>query len=182
MDLTKVRIQGATKNTWNGVLLTRISMLTSVESVSSEGGTIMEVLPKATAPNLTTMTYELPPPDCCISQFRALRNRLNHPFRLTVKGKVVDVQAMEMSTGGNPKRVFDIVDKSGVYFTCCAMKHNAESKALINNHDVVLYYGTGRGPIGGVKGILYLLKDALIVPLGTSGWMTPAKTEQLSIQ
>ena len=142
----------------------------------------MAILPKPTAPNLTTMVYEVPPSDCCITQFRALRNRLNHPFRLTVKGKVADVQPVEMSTAGNPKRVFDIVDNSGVYFTCCAMKHNAESKALVNNNEVVLYYGTGRGPIGGVKGMLYLMKDALIVPFGKTCWLPPAKTEQLTIQ
>ena len=182
MDLSNVRIQGAAQNSWNGVLLTRISTLTSIESVASTGGTVLKVLPKATAPSLTSMEYETPPTDCCISQFCALRNRLNHPFRLTVKGTVVDVHAMEMTTGGNLKRVFDIVDNSGLYFTCCAMKHNAESVALQNNQEVVLYSGTGRGPIGGVKGMLYLLKDAMIVPVGSPRRMTSAKTEQLIIK
>ena len=74
------------------------------------------------------------------------------------------------------------MDNSGVYITCCAMKHNAESSALQNFQDVVVYFGTGRGPIGHSKGMLYLLKDAMIISLGQPSLMSAAKTEQLSIQ
>ena len=77
--------------------------------------------------------------------------------------------------------VFDIVDKSGGYFTCCAMKHNAESGALRNFQDVVAYYGTGRGPIGISKGMLYLLKDAMIIPVGAPALLSAPKTEELAI-
>ena len=143
---------------------------------------MLKVLPKATAPSLTSMEYEPPPTDYCISQFCALRKRLNHPFRLTVKGMIVDLRATEMASGGNLKRVFDIVDNSGLYFTCCAMLDIAESIALKNNEEVVLYFGTGRGPMGGVKGMLYLLKDALIIPTGRSTRKTCIKTEELIIK
>ena len=98
-----------------------------------------------------------------------------------MKGKVVDLQSLETSQGGNPKRVFDIVDNSGVYFTCCAMKHNADSPALVNFQEVVLYFGIGRGPIGSSKGMLYLLKDAMIVSVGKPSLLSAPKTEQLSI-
>ena len=79
------------------------------------------------------------------------------------------------------KRVFNIVDNSGLYFTCCAMLDNAESIALQNNEEVVLYFGTGRGPMGGVKGMLYLLKDALIIPVGEFTRKACIKTEELII-
>ena len=62
------------------------------------------------------------------------------------------------------------------------MKHNAYSSVLRNFQDVVLYYGTGRGPIGNLKGMLYLLKDAMIIPVGQPSLLSAAKTEQLTIQ
>ena len=74
------------------------------------------------------------------------------------------------------------MDNAGVYLTCCAMKHNAVSSAFRNFQDVVVYYGTGRGPIGNAKGMLYLMKDAFIIPVGQPSLLSAAKTEQLSIQ
>ncbi|CAK0848322.1 unnamed protein product, partial [Prorocentrum cordatum] len=139
VDLSKVRIQGAGKNNWNGELLTRIRSLTSIEAVGGEMGT-------------------------------------------TVQVRFMDLQSLEMSQGGNAKRVFDIVDNGGLYFTCCAMKHNVESQALRNFQDVVVYYGTGRGAIGNSKGMLYLLKDAIIIPIDQPAVLGTAKTEQLTVQ
>ena len=142
----------------------------------------MKMLETPTADNLLKMPFAVPPPDCCVTDFRALRNKLTPPFRLTVKGKIVDLQGRELSQSGNPKRVFDLVDGSGLYFTCCAMKHNADSRALENYQDVVLYFGSGRGQIGSSKGMLYLMKDAFIVSIGTPSLMHAPKTEQLTIQ
>ncbi|CAK0903247.1 unnamed protein product, partial [Prorocentrum cordatum] len=182
VDLSMVRIQGAGKNNWNGELLTRVRSLTSIEAVGGEMGTTAQVLSRPTSDNLIKMSYAVPPSDCCVSVFRSLRDILNPPFRLSVRGKVMDLRSLEMSQGGNAKRIFDIVDNSGLYFTCCAMKHNAESQALRNFQDVAVYYGTGRGAIGNSKGMLYLLKDAMIIPIGQPAMLGTAKTEQLTIQ
>ena len=114
--------------------------------------------------------------------FRALRNKLTPPFRLSVKGKIVDLQGMVTSQGGNLKRIFDLVDGSGLYFTCCALWHNADSPALENYQDVVIYLGSGRGPIGSSKGMLYLMKDTMIISIGKPSLMSAPKTEQLWIQ
>ena len=128
------------------------------------------------------MGYAIPPSDCCVTVFRSLRNKLTPPFRLTLKGKVVDLQPVEYSQVGNPKRVFDLVDNAGMYITCCAMRHNAESAALQNFQEVVVYYGTGRAPIGNARGMLYLLKDAMIIPVGQPTLLSASKTEQMVIQ
>ena len=182
MDLSKVRIQEAARNSWNGESLTRMRSLSSIASSKSEEGTVVKALPQATTDNLISMTFAVPSPDCCVSVFRTLRNRLAAPFRLTVRGKVADLQALEMSQGGNPKRVFDLVDNQGFFFTCCAMKHNAESPALRNFQEVVVYFGTGRGAIGSAKGMFYLLKDAMIVPMGEPSLLSSPKTEELVVQ
>ena len=61
------------------------------------------------------------------------------------------------------------------------MRHNARSQALEHPQDVVLSYGLGRGPIGSVQGMLYLMDDAFII-----GFQSPSertvKREQLILQ
>ena len=182
VELNKVRIMNLPKNSWNGENLTRHRILHSVEHMNREGGTTMKMLERPTADNLLKMPFVVPPPDCCVTVFRALRNKLTPPFRLSAKGKIVDLQSMAISQAGNPKRVFDLVDGSGVYFTCCAMYHNAHSPALENYQDVVIYFGKGSGPIGCGKGMLYLMKDTMIISIGKPSLMSAPKTEQLWIQ
>ena len=149
--------------------------------MGGDGGTTVKALPRASSDNITSKSFSVPPSGCCVSVFRVLRNKLTPPFRLSVRGKVVDLQPVEMSQGRNAKRIFDIVDSAGLYFTCCTMKHNAESCALQNFQEVVICYGTGRGSIGNVKGMLYSLKDSFIIPFGVPSLLSAAKSEQLTI-
>ena len=62
------------------------------------------------------------------------------------------------------------------------MKHNVDSSALRNDNEVVVYFGTGRGPLGNAKGMLHLMKDAFIVAVSVSSTSVAPKAEQLSIQ
>ena len=62
------------------------------------------------------------------------------------------------------------------------MKHNADSPALENYQDVVIYFGSGRRAIGFPKGMLYLMKEAFIISIGRPSIMNTPKTEQLWIQ
>ena len=78
--------------------------------------------------------------------------------------------------------MFDLVDNAGMYFTCCAMKHNADSTALQNFQEVVVYYGRGRGPMGSSKGMLYLLRDACIISVNSPSLLNTEKLEELTIQ
>ena len=59
--------------------------------MNREGGTTIKMLERPTADSLLKMPFVVPPPDCCVTVFRALRNKLTPPFRLTVKGKIVDL-------------------------------------------------------------------------------------------
>ena len=100
---------------------------------------------------------------------------------MTLKGRITDLQPQEMSIGGNPKKIFNIVDHAGYYITCCAMKHNVDTQALQNFREVVLYYATGRSAIGTARGMVYLLRDAMIIPIGEKSLLSTAKTEPLEI-
>ena len=62
------------------------------------------------------------------------------------------------------------------------MKHNALSLALQSFQEVVFYCGTGRGPIGSARGMFYLLKDAMIIPLGSPSLLHSPKVEELTIE
>ena len=66
------------------------------------------------------------------------------------------------------RRLFKFCDSCGSYIACCALVQNAHSSFLQEKRDVILYYVTGRRPIGNVPGMLYLTKDSWILGLGYS--------------
>ena len=79
---------------------------------------------------------------------------------------VRDAQPMEMAQSGAPKRSFKLVDPVGCYIRCCALHDNAENAMLKENERIVVYFGTGRGPIGSTPGMLYLMKDSMLLSVG----------------
>ena len=92
---------------------------------------------------------------------------------------IINVQEMCSTSSGAPKRVFDIVDKTGAYCHCCALGHNATNCAIQENMEAVLYHGTGRGAIGSSPGMVCFMKDALIVPVGVKNIVPNARVEIL---
>ena len=53
------------------------------------------------------------------------------------------------------------------------MCSNASQCALEEDSEVILYFGTGRGPIGTSDGMLFALREGCIVPLGKK-FLAPA--------
>ena len=78
----------------------------------------------------------------------------------------MDLEDMDFTRAGNEIRRFKLVDAEGSFFNCAAMFQNAKSAGLQENYEVVVFFGTGRGPLGSSAGALHLMKDAVIVPLG----------------
>lgn len=182
LELCYFRVQNLPKNAWNGELLTRIRFLVSIESCGAHRGTRTEVVAYPTAPGLTAMAFVVPSYQCCVGSFQSFRNKLRAPFRASFKGVIMDVGAMEVSQGGNKKRSFDLVDQQGLFITCCAMKHNAESVALKEVQEVILYFGTGRGPKGSAPGTVHVMKDSLIIAVGKPRPVAPQKKDRVDIQ
>ena len=77
--------------------------------------------------------------------------------------------------------MFDIIDKMGVVLHCCALAHNALNRALQEKMEAVLYHGTGRGAIGNSPGMVYFMKDGLIVPMGIKT-IVPAERMEVCIE
>ena len=181
LDFSKMRVAKVPKNDWNGQVITNMLELVSIEPVGAETGTSMMVLSKPTAANLISMCYAVPSPQCCVSSFQSIRGKLRGNFRLTVKGVISDLEDVQYSQAGNEKRLFDLVDHQGAFINCCAMKHNVASRALVNLQEVVVYFASGRGPRGSAPGLLYLMKDAMIVSIGAPRSEAPAKCVHFDI-
>ena len=60
------------------------------------------------------------------------------------------------------------------------MNQNAYSAALDPGREIIIFFATGRGPIGSLQGMIYLYKDAVIVPIGSES-SVPAKRAQIDI-
>ena len=149
---------------WNGNTLTRIRLLQSVSPNPIRGATTVSIVSAATSPYLTSGTYLVPKAEACIFQFAAVRSRLVAPFRGTFQGVIVDLYEPDYTRTQSKKRCFDLVDMQGSWIRCCAIGKNADSPALVQGYEVVLYNGTGRGPIGSQPGFLYLyLFDSVII-------------------
>ena len=139
------------------------------------------ILDRPTAANMTTMRFTLPPEEFCVSEFKDFRNRLKPPFRITIRGQVLDLQPIQRSYTGNEKRSFNIMDASGYFIACCALFHNTENTELQNQRHVVLYFGTGRPSRGNGKGVLYLGAESFILPSNCQSMVSVDKFEELKI-
>ena len=81
--------------------------------------------------------------------------------------------------------MFNLVDEEGSYFQCCAMHQHCDHQMLAEGQDIIIYYGTGRGPLGSLPGMLYMLNDAFILPNGSKPRaenMRPIKKQEISIK
>ena len=59
------------------------------------------------------------------------------------------------------------------------MQHNASILHLQNHQEVILYYCLGRWTSARAQGMLFLMHDAMIVPIGQRSQSKPTKTEHL---
>lgn len=181
VEFSKVRVVKLAKNAWNGEVLTRIYELSSIEAVGVETGTSIAMLSSPTAPNLISMSFSVPPAQRCVSSFQSIRSKLRGNFRVTLKGVICDLEDLNYSQAGNEKRMLDLVDHQGALISCCAMKHNVGSRALQNFQEVVLYFASGRGPKGSSPGLVYVMKDAVILPIGSPRLLSSPKSVHLQI-
>ena len=113
--------------------------------------------------------YRIPEHPHCIRSFLAKKTQFVPPFRATLRGVVLDVEAGGTTQQGQPKSVFSLVDEAGTWLRCCALGRNAVSPALVNGNEVVLYFGAGRPGRDASPGLFWLFKDSCVVLLGPKG-------------
>ena len=86
-----MRIQTVAKSKWNGEILTPFQVLQSIATFGNQRGAELNVLGTATAPNLLSTSFVEPSTRYCINNFQSMRGKLRAPFRITLKGMVMDL-------------------------------------------------------------------------------------------
>ena len=156
-------------------------MVQTIKGAKGEAGSQIRFVAQGDVSGLTSASYRIPAKICCITNYSSLGNELTASFRGTFHGVIMDVMALDHTQSGNPKRQFTLVDNYGTYILFCAMLHNSQSAALKERQEVVIYYATGRKPIGRDPGMVYLLKEAIIVSIGKPRIVTQPKCNLLEI-
>ena len=180
MQLDKVRVLGFPKNNWNGNFLTRCRKFETVERSGSGSASSIKLRSVGSIPALLSASFVLPNNEVCVSSFGPYQGRLNAPFRLSLQGIVADLQPTCPSRSGRDKRAFRLYDLEGDFIACCAQGKHCQSKALMNNNEVVLYFGCGRPPIGSDEGFVYAMKDSWIIPVRAHSRL-PVERNQIEI-
>ena len=126
-------------------------------------GTELSFPSKPDSPYMVEKVFEAPGMPVCMQSFRQLLPKSEAPFRASFHGFASDVGQLDMTANGQPKRSFVLVDGSGIWFPCVALGQHAENSALKDGMELVLYFCTARGPIGGMRGAINLMRDAMIV-------------------
>ena len=162
-----LKISALNANDWNGNILTRTRILQSVDKFGDQKGTSFSFVDKATIHNQTPSTFLSLSSTVCISSFQNVKGLYGN-FRVTLEGTIVELGDLDFALQGDNKRTFKLVDPVGYYIMCTAIKHNAYSKASREQESVIIYFGTGRGPIASTCGCVYIMKDGLIVSRGNN--------------
>ena len=166
VTLSRARVGTVPSNNWNGTIITQMRMLYSVPQISGAEGTLVTLSPTCSCPFVTEAIYVLPSAAVCITDFAHCAGQLRAPFRGTFRGVVQEAEGLELSQSGSAKRMFKVMDALGYYLRFCALDSNAENPALQDNEDVVMYFGTGRTKIGTSPGMVYLMRESVIVSVG----------------
>ena len=177
VHINPCRVAETPRNEWNGKSLTSMGVLQGEVSNASRSGTVISFSRTASSQFLINAQYAPPEPPACICNFAAFASKLVSPYRATFRGQIANVMPLDYNEKSIPKRKFSLVDPNGAWFTCWAMHQNATEKCLVNGNEVVLYFGTGRGVLGGNVPSVYFMKNACIVLVTKHLFPWPLRTE-----
>ena len=99
----------------------------------------------------------------CINEFSGLVGRCTAPFRVTLRGIITEVFAIQGTVKEDESRLFTLVDNAGSWIKCCAIGIPERSLAWKNGNEVVLYFCWGRDDVGAIPDMIYLRKDTFVV-------------------
>ena len=102
VDLQRVHVYSLPKDEWNGPCLTRMRYLRSVDNPAVfANATRLKMISKPSTVNLLHMHWIEPPSYACVSNFGTISSGLHAPFRITVRGIVMDLAPENLTNQGN---------------------------------------------------------------------------------
>ena len=87
------------------------------------------------------------------------------PFKVCVAGIVNETQETRFSEGGKLMMGFNLHDGRGRHVECMAFGRHAENDVIKNEHEVVLYFATGKLSTRGGGGQLWLYDESHVLYL-----------------
>ena len=179
VNLSKVSIGKIPKTEWNGECLTTMKVLSTVEARRNSAATLVTFGEAASSPYIGKAQFRVPGAQACIASFDNVKSKMIAPFRGTFLGTVVKTEEAVETKRGNMKRLFDLADEAGNWFTCCAMGRNVNNKALKHGAQIVIFFGTGRSKLNDSPAALFLFQDAVIVQVG---WSTSPAMKRFQVE
>jgi len=173
--LEHLRVAQIKKSDWHGAILTRMQLCHSVSASAISVATNISFPSIPSSPFLISEGYERPSNEVCVYEYLPIRSKLQAPFKATIAGMVSDVQELESSQSGQPKRFFSLVDDMGSWLQCFAVGRNALSQVLKEGKVVVVYYASGKCSFGSSEAMVLVGKDCVITPLGEKQVKVPKK-------
>ena len=150
--LENVRPTTVMANQWNGTIVTPMKYLQTVRVGSGVAASLLSFAETSTSPFMAPAPFQKPPPSVVLSRFSSLE-QTETPFRVSVRGVVFDVGALESSRQGSPKKSFKLVDEVGSWVSCVAIGEEATKSAIAECEEVLLFFATGRGRSSSSEGV-----------------------------
>ena len=111
IEVKGFRVNPVTKNEWNGVILTLMYIVNSLGATEFAPGTTVSRVTEAKSPyNQVSTKYLAPSPAYGLKQFLQMKTQ-SVPFRGSFIGSMVDVGELDVTSTGQPKRSFVLVDE-----------------------------------------------------------------------
>ena len=180
MALQNLRFQAIPQNSLNGRTVTRINILTNNRKQASISPQNAACIDAATSPYMSSAKFVIPPVSVVLQRFNVL-DRTNAPFRVSLRGTVVDVGDVESSQQGNSKNAFKVVDKEGTWLQCVVIGDQASNPGLLENVDVILFFASGRSSATSQEGAIFVFQTGCVWILGQAV-QRPRMKYQIKVQ
>jgi len=163
--LENVRAMKMVANEWNGTLVTPMKHLQTVRAVGGFAPSQLSFAETPTSPFMRPAPFQKPPPSVVLSRFSSLE-QTPAPFRVSVRGVVVDVGVLEITGQGNPKKSFKLVDEVGSWVSCVAFGDEARKSVIDECTEMVLFFASGRGAKASSEGALFVFQNSCVMAFG----------------
>ena len=168
--LQNMHVQSLSHHTWSGTMVTSMKCLTSSRARGKKTSKNVVFVKRPTSPHMLSGQLAMPPASVVLARFNVLE-RCDAPYRVSLRGTVVEVGVVETSISGTLKRQCKVVDQDGLWLFCVVVGEQALKPGLRENMDVIMFFASGRRCPSVREGAVFLFSNACLWILGKSSAM-----------